>query len=122
MIDFDRVFIGLTEAIESSQLGSMLSMIGGKEALEPLREPVILKLKDIISDLASEESNNMGNIELTDTLMTSIEQVIDNRLEELTPEKVKKIVENMIKEHLGWLVVWGCVFGGCIGLAVGSLA
>lgn len=122
LIDFDRVFFGLTEAIESSQLGTMLSMVGGKEALEPLREPVILKLKDLISDLLSEETNDRGNIDITNTLTKSIEQVIDNRLEELTPEKVKKIVANMIKKHLGWLVVWGCVFGGVIGLVVGLIA
>ena len=50
MVDFDRVFIGLTDAIKSSHLGGMLNMVGGKSALEPLREPITLKLKDIISD------------------------------------------------------------------------
>ena len=24
----------------------------------------------------------------------------------------------MIRKHLGWLVVWGCAFGGLIGLCV----
>ena len=121
LVDFDRVFIGLTEAIESSQLGSMLGMIGGKKALEPLREPITLKLKDIISDLASERANNVSDNDLTNTLMIKVEHIIDKRLKELTPENVKQIVENMIKQHLGWLVVWGCVFGGSIGLAVGAL-
>jgi hypothetical protein len=27
----------------------------------------------------------------------------------------------MIREHLGWLVVWGGVFGGLIGLLAASL-
>jgi hypothetical protein len=27
----------------------------------------------------------------------------------------------MIRKHLGWLVVWGGVFGGIIGLAVSAL-
>ena len=118
IVDFDRVFVSLTDAIASSQLGSMLSMIGGKAALEPLREPITLKLKDIISDLASEKANQLGDSDFTNFLITNIEQIIDNRLEELTPEKVKKIVEDMIKQHLGWLVVWGCIFGGSIGLTV----
>jgi hypothetical protein len=29
---------------------------------------------------------------------------------------VKEIVQKLISEHLGWLVVWGGVFGGLIGL------
>ncbi|MCI0500207.1 MAG: DUF445 domain-containing protein, partial [Epsilonproteobacteria bacterium] len=37
-------------------------------------------------------------------------------LNELNPKMVKDIVENMMKEHLGWLVVWGGVFGGAIGI------
>jgi uncharacterized membrane protein YheB (UPF0754 family) len=121
MLDFDKVFAGLTEAIANSQLGSMLSMIGGKDALEPLREPIILKLKDIISDLTSEQANNLDINDFTNTLIQNINEVIDNRLDELTPEKVKQIVEDMIKKHLSWLVVWGCIFGGIIGLAVGLL-
>jgi uncharacterized membrane protein YheB (UPF0754 family) len=120
-VDFDRVFVGLTEAIESSQLGGMLMMVGGKEALEPLREPITLKLKDIISDLASEKANNLSDNDFTNTLITKVELIIDKRLNELTPENVKQIVENMIKQHLDWLVIWGCVFGGSIGLAVGTL-
>ena len=36
MIDFDRVFDGLVEAIDSSSMGSMLDMLGGRKALQPL--------------------------------------------------------------------------------------
>ena len=44
-IDFDKVFLGLVEAIEGSQLGGMLSMVGGRKALEPLKDPFNKKLK-----------------------------------------------------------------------------
>jgi len=36
----------------------------------------------------------------------------------MTPEMVKDIMQEMIRKHLGWLVVWGAVFGGIIGLFV----
>ncbi len=120
-IDFDRVFNGLTEAIGSSQLGGMLSMVGGVKALEPLREPVKEKLKVIIAELAEDQLSNGSEGDLVDNLLAKIAQIIDKRLEELTPENVKKIVQDMIREHLGWLVVWGGVFGGAIGLALALL-
>ena len=44
-LDYDLVFNKLTEAIEESSLGSMLGMVGGKKALEPLKEPVKKKSK-----------------------------------------------------------------------------
>ena len=31
-------------------------------------------------------------------------------------EGVKEIIQEMIRSHLGWLVVWGGVFGAVIGL------
>ncbi|MBT4889986.1 MAG: DUF445 domain-containing protein [Rhodospirillales bacterium] len=119
-VDFDRVFSGLTDAIADSQLGGMLSMVGGKKALEPLRDPVTQKLKDIIAELADENMSEDTARDITSTLVSKVEHIIDTRLEELTPENVKNIVQNMIRKHLGWLVVWGGVFGGSIGLLVNA--
>ena len=36
-----------------------------------------------------------------------IESVVQRRLEEFTPQMVKEIIQEIIREHLGWLVVWG---------------
>ena len=49
-------------------------------------------------------------------LQTKIANIVEQRLSELTPQMVKKIVQDMIQTHLGWLVIWGGVFGGLIGL------
>lgn len=112
-IDFDRVFVGLVESIESSQLGGMLAMIGGRKALEPLKEPFIKKLRVIIEDFIKE---NAGNDNSTDELFLKIENILDARLADLSPNDIKTIIQKMIKEHLGWLVVWGGFFGGLLGL------
>jgi len=120
-VDFDRVFAELTDAIAVSNLGSMLALVGGKKALEPLRDPVTEKLKNIIADLANDDEIGRGNSDFTQSFFDKVQHIIDNRLDELTPEHVKKIVEDMIRKHLGWLVVWGGVFGGIIGLAVSVL-
>lgn len=121
-VDFDRVFAGLTEAIEQSQLGGMLSMVGGKKALEPLREPVTKKLRDIISELTEDGLKNGSGSDFTGMLIEKVEAIIDTRLDDLTPENVKNIVQTMIRKHLGWLVVWGGVFGGSIGLVFSLLS
>jgi uncharacterized membrane protein YheB (UPF0754 family) len=113
-IDFEKVFAGLTDAIMESSMGSMLGMLGGKAALDPLKEPIIAKLKDIINELASGD-NDKSESNFTNILITKIENIIDNRLADLTPKMVKNIIQKMIRKHLGWLVVWGGVFGGLIG-------
>lgn len=112
-IDFDRVFVGLVESIEGSQLGGMLAMIGGRKALEPLKDPFVKKLKVIIEDFIRD---NSGNNNSTDELILKIENILDARLADLSPNDVKIIIQKMIREHLGWLVVWGGFFGGLLGL------
>ena len=115
MIDFDRVFDGLVEAIEDSSMGSMLSMLGGRKALRPLKEPITLKLQEIMKEV---KESKTGDKDLTSALLTQVEQIIDQRLDELTPLQVKNIIQTMIRKHLGWLVVWGGAVGGFIGFAV----
>ena len=117
-IDFDRVFAGLVEAIEGSSMGSMLGMIGGKKALEPLKEPVTMKLQEIMLEMKDTTSAASDEKNLTSSLLFQVEQIVDRRLDELTPVQVKNIIQEMIRRHLGWLVVWGGAVGGFIGLGV----
>ena len=115
-INYNNIFEGLTESIESSQLGGMLSMVGGKKALEPLRKPIIIKLETLFkSIIENEKRSNFGN-EIVDKVYVRIEKLIDDRLNELSPQDVKKIIQDLIDKHLGWLVIWGGVFGGFIGI------
>jgi len=115
IINFDRVFDGLVEAIEGSSMGSMLTMLGGRKALHPLKEPITLKLKEIVREI---KATKTGDKDLTSSLLSQVEQIIDQRLNQLTPVQVKNIIQEMIRKHLGWLVVWGGAVGGFIGFAV----
>jgi uncharacterized membrane protein YheB (UPF0754 family) len=45
-----------------------------------------------------------------------LERLLAKKLERLEAAEVKKMVENMIRRHLGWLVVWGNVFGAALGI------
>ena len=120
--DFTPAFDALSKTVLESPLGGMLAMFGGEEALQPLKEPFTNKMKSAIIAIVHSEAFNdtlqkqLQSSSLGDDMLCSIENMIDTRLQELTPHMVKEMVQNLIKEHLGWLVVWGGVFGGLIGL------
>ena len=115
-IDYDDFYNKLVEAIKESSLGSMLEIVGGEKALLPIKDPLIKKLEKTVNDLIS--NNVSGEESSTIKFKEEIEEIIDNRLNELTPEHVKNIIKEIIHKHLGWLVVWGGVVGGIVGLVV----
>ncbi|GAL35533.1 hypothetical protein JCM19240_380 [Vibrio maritimus] len=121
-VDFNPAFDSLVEVIENSQFGGMLAMLGGSEALQPMKQPFVEKMQQAVIDISQSDSVKQALIEqlespaMLDEVKGNVEAIIDQRLSELTPKLVKEIVQKMIKEHLGWLVVWGGVFGGVIGV------
>ena len=115
-IDFDNIYEELIEVIMNSKFGVTLSLIGGSEALLPLKDPIVGKLKEIIKQFVDNDLSSSLEAENISDILVKIESALDNRLNSLTPEDIKIIIQKMIKEHLGWLVVWGGVFGGLIGL------
>ena len=118
-LDYDLIFTKLTEAIEESSLSSMLGMVGGKKALEPLKEPVKKKIKEVVEDVSNKIVEE--NDKTAESVRKDLEEIIDQRLVELTSQHVKIIIKQMIHKHLGWLVVWGGVFGFFIGIILGLL-
>jgi uncharacterized membrane protein YheB (UPF0754 family) len=121
-LDLSPAFDALIEVIKASSFGQMLGMFGGTEALEPMRQPFIEKMSEsIVAMTQTTEFSSALQIELKQSTMSNdlhkkVSQIVEQRLDELTPQAVKEIIQRMIKEHLGWLVVWGGVFGGLIGL------
>jgi len=120
--DFTPAFDALSKTVMESSFGGMLGMFGGEAALDALREPFSLKMKSAVIKIVNSTAFNetltthMQSSSLNDDMLESIENMIDARLSELTPQMVKEIVQKLIKEHLGWLVVWGGVFGALIGI------
>lgn len=120
-VDYDQIFEHLKDGIVESSFGGMLAMVGGKSALNVLKEPIIEKLKLVVGDVIDNIKTDNISENITTDLLEKIESIIDTRLNELTPQMVKEIVQDMIRHHLGWLVVWGGVFGGLIGLITSIL-
>lgn len=131
--DLSPAFNSLIETVSESSFGSMLGMFGGVEALAPLKEPFEEKLKASIIEISRSdsfaenlrvtlESGGDANSGLAAELKEKVAAIVQTRLDELTPKMVKDIIQEMIRSHLGWLVVWGGVFGGLIGLGAAFVA
>ena len=120
--DFSPAFDALSKTVMESKFGGAISMFGGEEALEGLREPFARKLSAAVSSIVSSDAfkaqldHYIQSSALSDDMIDSVEALITKRLDELTPKMVKELVQDLIKAHLGWLVVWGGIFGGVIGL------
>lgn len=118
--DFTPAYNALVRSVMDSPLGGMLGMFGGEAVIAKLKEPFLEKIKTSTVEISQSESFmnalnahlHQGSGHLTDT----IGEIVELRLAELTPLMVKEMLHTLMKEHLGWLVVWGGVFGGLIGL------
>lgn len=62
-----------------------------------------------------------GHVISVDRVRAEVDLLMTTKMEELTPERVRSVMEEVIRVHLGWLIVWGNVFGGCIGLVSAAL-
>lgn len=123
-VDYGRLFQRLVDAIMESSYGKMIAMVGGAAALEKLRDPFVRNIKTTLQELVESDSfkqtlaSSVDADRIARDLQKKIEAIVDDRLKKLTAPMVKAIVQDLIKAHLGWLVVWGGVFGGAIGLVV----
>ena len=120
-LDMDDAFDQLVAVVMGSSMGGMLSMVGGEVALDGMREPFKMRMQEFLIKTTSSPSfqqnlqKQLQSVTASDDFVERIGRIVRSRLDELTPDMVKDIIQRMIRQHLGWLVVWGAVFGGLIG-------
>lgn len=118
--DFTSAYDALVQSVMESPMGGMLGMFGGEALIAKLKEPFIQKIKASTIQIAQSDSfMNALNAHVhkgSSTLTQTIGDIVESRLAELTPLMVKEMLHSLMKEHLGWLVVWGGVFGAIIGI------
>ncbi len=120
-VDYERIFDGLIASIMESSFGAMVQMMGGQDALTPLKEPFTTKMQVTLTEMVESDrfkaalKQGLNAQQIGEDIIFKIETVIDKRLAELTPLLVKEMVQHIIRQHLGWLVVWGGFFGGILG-------
>jgi len=120
--DFTPAFDSLKSAVMESSFGGMLGMFGGEQALEPLKEPFENKMKSAINKIVHTNTfqttlqEALSSSDISSDIQNKIQTVVYERLNELDAKMVKNLILDMLKPHLGWLVIWGGFFGGLIGL------
>jgi len=121
--DVSPAFEAIKATVMESKIGGMLSMFGGESLMDSYKEPFEVKLKAALISFVRSQTfheniqEHLQQSSLQDDLICSIDNIVTKRLDELTPQMIKELVRTLIDEHLGWLVVWGGVFGGLIGFA-----
>lgn len=121
-IDYDQVFKAFIADLNRSAIGEILKPVGGLKFLKILKRPFKKKVKTSLKEISKSPQflkaleDNILPSNMSSEVVAKVEDIVDVRLNELTPQMVKEIIQGMIQKHLGWLVVWGGVFGGLIGL------
>ena len=117
--DFDGKLVekltAISEKPEGMLIQTMAGMFGGIPMMVPVIKPLILGLADEFANSVT-ENFDIADYITVEKIRTEIDELMTTKLQLLTPEIVKKLMEEVIRTHLGWLIVWGNVFGGLIGI------
>lgn len=117
--EFDAVLqakiVELSTRPEGQLLQTMAPMFGSIEAMVPMLKPMLVK---VASELGSSAAESFDPFEIwtIERLHEQLDDLLKQKLLELTPEMVKDMMEAMMRKHCTWLVVWGNLFGGLIGV------
>ena len=96
-VDLSPAFNNLVEVIEQSSFGPMLAMVGGSDAIQPMREPFIEKMKASIQEISqSEQFNTLLREELEQPGIISgmrdkVSDIIEKRLDEIERNQIDSL-------------------------------
>lgn len=108
----------LEDFLKSDSMVKMLEGLFGGDAkmLIPIIQPYAVKTGKRIAPIIKDKIRNMDLLHDLENVKGQIDAMLTNRMMELTPAKVKLLLEEIMRKHLYWLVVWGNVFGAIIGV------
>ena len=114
---FDTVLDEKLAALGQAPAFAPMMAMGMQPAqLKPLVKPFVLDLGLDLAPLVLGNVRDPAKIVEIATVRSEIQKYMNVRLRYLTEERVTRLLEFVIRSHLGWLVVWGNVFGAAIGL------
>jgi len=105
-----------TEDADNMAQKLLKEFMPGMQSFYPTFKPAIKKYVLQVVPLARKTLLKKDLIEDLTKVKESVDAMLTDRMQELTPDKVKQLLEKIMREHLYWLIVWGNVFGGLIGV------
>jgi len=109
----------LNEQLQNPLVAMMMASFGiqNPTSLIPMVKPMLMRFaKGMVPDIQKTIKNIVEDAGNSNQLREQIDSLLEDRLQYLTADAVKKLMEDVIRRHLHWLVIWGNVFGGFIGL------
>jgi len=123
LIDSDKMSTMMDTKLDAQLQNPMVVMmmagfgIRNPASLMPLVKPMLLTFaKDMVPDIEKSIKEVVAKAGDANKMREQIDVMLEDRLQYLTADAVKKLMEDVIRKHLHWLVIWGNVFGGIIGL------
>jgi uncharacterized membrane protein YheB (UPF0754 family) len=105
----------MSEQPEGMLIATMIQMFGSVDMLVPVVKPLITGFADEFSSQFT-ENFDIKEFVTVEKIRNELDKLMTEKLKQLTPEVVKALMEQVIREHLSWLIVWGNVFGGLLGV------
>jgi len=109
----------LNEQLQNPLAVLMMASFGiqNPTSLIPMVKPMLMNFaKGMVPEIQKSVRKVVEEAGDAKKMRGQIDKLLEDRLQYLTAEAVKEQMEDVIRRHLHWLVIWGNVFGGFIGL------
>ncbi|XP_065182980.1 uncharacterized protein LOC135813888 [Sycon ciliatum] len=97
--------------------GQLLGAVGIKpSALKPMVKPFVLGMGAEVAPLLLEHASRPGKVIKIDRFRDELDTYMSHRVAMMDERHTTELLERIIRPHLGWLIVWGTVFGSIVGV------
>jgi len=103
------------EEVFSTPEGLVLGLVVNKEKVKLNIMPSFENAGKDIVPLVSQLIRNSEHLS-EEKVRDQVDRLITSKLVEMHPKNIIAVVKEMVENELGWVIVWGNVFGGLLGL------
>ncbi|KAI8484161.1 uncharacterized protein LOC144912127 isoform X2 [Branchiostoma floridae x Branchiostoma belcheri] len=113
----DRLIDEKLASLGTTPEGQLILKMGvDPKSLKPMIKPFLQGFGEDLAPMIKETLSDPMQVIDVSKLRKEMEKYMNSRMETLTEQRVTSLLEAVIRPHLGWIIVWGCVFGGLIGI------